>query len=317
VQQPLQGVQIPKTSREILAECHRRTREVVESHGGFLVKILFDGAHFLFGYPQAHEDDAERAVRAGLAVTRAVRDLRFECLAEALHARVGLSTGVVVISDPMGLGMRADELVVGEAPVLASFLLGLADPSAVMISASTRRLIGGLFEHRDLGAVQVNHLPDPVEVSEVLRESAIGSRLEALRSVSGELVGRGEELDLLLLRWQQAKLGEGRVVLLSGEAGIGKSRLARALQEHLSEEEHTLLIYHCSPYHQVSALHPTSIIAPPRVLLVWNTTASVPVGLYVVKHRMPKRGDLLVMQLPPKIEKLAVSRAMLSPKAPV
>jgi len=252
----LSGRVDPEDLREILAECHTRAREIVEAHGGSVAENLVDGAVFLFGYPQAHEDDAERAVRAGLALTRAGRHPELECLTEPLRARVGIATGVVVVSEPTRVGTGADHVVVGEAPLLASSLLTLAHSGAVLISAGTRRLIGTLFEYRDLGAVELKQIPGPVEVAEVLRESVIASRFEALRSGRAELVGRGDELDLLLRRWQQAKTGDGCVVLLTGEAGIGKSRLTRALQERLAEEPHTPLIYQCSPYHQDSALHP-------------------------------------------------------------
>jgi DNA-binding winged helix-turn-helix (wHTH) protein len=217
---------------DILAECHKRAQETVAAHGGFLVKSLTDGLQFLFGYPQAREDDAERAVRAALSVTRAIRGLRFENLPRSLQAHVGIATGIVMITEAMDVG--ADPFVVGEAPLLASALLGLAEPGSVMISDSTCRLIGTLFVCRDLGGVDIDDLGHEVKVSEVLHESAVGSRFEALRSNIGELVGREEELDLLLRRWNQAKSGQGRVVLLAGEAGIGKSRLAHTLQELLS-----------------------------------------------------------------------------------
>ena len=244
----------PEDLGEILAECHMRTEAAVTAHGGFLVKSLTDGLQFLFGYPQAREDDAERAVHAALAVTRAIGELKFEHLPQPLQPHVGIATGIVMITEAMDAGI--DSFVVGEAPLLASALLGLVEPGGVMISDSTRRLIGGLFACRDRGVVNIDHSGHQLRVSEVLRESAIGSRFEALRSNICELVGRGEELDLLLRRWEQAKSDDGRVVLLTGEAGIGKSRLARALQERVKRDRHTPLVFHCSPQHQDSAFYP-------------------------------------------------------------
>ena len=245
----------PEDLSAILAECHSRTREVVEAHGGFVAKNLVDGAHFLFGYPRAREDDAERAVRAGLAVARAVRELKFGCVAEPLQVRVGIATGVVVIGDPMG-GLDKDHGAVGDAPLLASLLLGLVHTSAVMVSASTRGLIGSLFECRDLGAAETNQLPQPVEAWEVLRENATGSRLEALRSVARKLVGREEELEILLRRWGQAKRGEGRVCLAERRGGHRQVEAHARFAGASGGEPHTPLVYHCSPYHQESAFHP-------------------------------------------------------------
>jgi hypothetical protein len=214
-----------------------------------------DGVLAYFGYPQAHEDDAERAIRAGLGVVDAVGQLDSKSV--ALQARIGIATGVVVVGDLIGEGSAQEQSVVGETPNLAARLQGLAEPNAVVIAASTRRLVGDLFECSDLGTVEVKGINAPVSAWQVLRPSIVESRFEALRgSALTPLVGRDEEIDLLLRRWARAKTGDGQVVLVSGEPGIGKSRLTAALVERLQGEPHIRLRYFCSPYRQDSALFP-------------------------------------------------------------
>ncbi len=214
-----------------------------------------DGVLVYFGYPRAHEDDAERAVRAGLAVIDAVG--RLDVKSVKLQARVGIATGLVVVGDLIGEGSAQEQSVVGETPNLAARLQALAEPDAVVIAAGTRRLVGDLFEYRDLGAVEVKGIAAPVPAWQVLRPSVVASRFEALRgSALTPLVGRDEEIDLLLRRWARAKAGDGQVVLISGEPGIGKSRITAALEERLHAEPHLRLRYFCSPYHQDSALFP-------------------------------------------------------------
>jgi hypothetical protein len=208
-----------------------------------------------FGYPQAHEDDAERAVRAGLVLVDAVSRLQAGRDA-TLQARIGIATGLVVVGDLIGENER-ERGVVGDTPNLAARLQALAEPGRVVISHSTRRLAGGMFEYRDLGKVALKGLGEPVQAWQVTGASALQSRFEAQHATDlTPLVGREEELDLLMRRWRQAASGEGRVVLLSGEPGIGKSRLTVALQERLQAEPHTRLRYFCSPQHTDSALYP-------------------------------------------------------------
>jgi Adenylate and Guanylate cyclase catalytic domain/AAA ATPase domain len=208
-----------------------------------------DGVLVYFGYPQAHEDDAERATRCGLTLVDRVQQLN---QSEELHARVGIATGLVVV-----VGEVVEHDVAGETPNLAARLQTLAEPDAVVIAANTRRLVGDLFDYRDLGSVEVKGIAAPVAACQVLRPSAIESRFEALRrSTLSSLIGRDEEIDLLLRRWMRAKTGDGQVVLVSGEAGIGKSCLTAALAERLHGEPHIRLRYFCSPYHQDSALYP-------------------------------------------------------------
>ena len=246
----------PEDLRKIIGAYHRRCAEVITKSGGFIAKYMGDGVLAYFGYPQAHEDDAERAVRAGLALVDAVAKL--DVGAEThLRVRVGIATGVVVVGDLLGEGAAREQAVVGETPNLAARLQTLAEPDTVVIGASTHRLLGDLFEYRDLGTRTVKGFDDPVPVWQVTGASVVDSRFEALRATTTSLVGRDEEIDLLMRRWEQAKGGEGCVVLLSGEAGIGKSRITQTVLEGLRGESHTPLRLFCSPHHQDSALYPT------------------------------------------------------------
>jgi len=205
-----------------------------------------DGVLVYFGYPRAHEDDAERAVRAGLGLIDAVG--RLEVGAASLQARVGIATGQVVVGDLIGEGPAQEHAVVGETPNLAARLQAVAEPDAVVIGGGTRRLIGDLFECRDLGAVEVKGIAGPVPAWRVLRASGVASRFEALRGAAlTPLIGRDEEIGLLLRRWARAKAGDGQIVLVSGEPGLGKSRLAAAFAERLQGEPHFRLRYFCSP----------------------------------------------------------------------
>jgi class 3 adenylate cyclase len=245
----------PEDLREVVTAYHRTIANAVGHFDGFVAKYMGDGVLVYFGYPRAHEDDAERAIRAGLGVIDAVG--RLDVKSVELQARVGIATGLVVVGDLIGEGSAQEQSVIGETPNLAARLQGLAEPDAVVIAASTRRLVGNLFEYRDLGPVEVKGISAPVPAWQVLRPSAVASRFEALRgSTLTPLVGRDEEIDLLLRRWARAKAGDGQVVLISGEPGIGKSRIAAGLEERLHADPHLRLRYFCSPYHQDSALYP-------------------------------------------------------------
>ena len=213
-----------------------------------------DGVLVYFGYPQAHEDDAERAVRAGLELVAAVTALKSPA---SLQTRVGIATGLVVVGDLIGSGEAQERGIVGETPNLAARLQGIAEPNTVVIAEGTRKLLGNLFELEDLGPKDLKGIAGPMRAWAALRASSAEGRFEALHA-SGltALVGREEELELLLRRWSRAKSGEGQVVLLSGEAGIGKSRLTAALLERLAGEPHTRLRYFCSPQHTDSAFYP-------------------------------------------------------------
>jgi class 3 adenylate cyclase/predicted ATPase len=239
----------PEDLRGIIGAYHRCVAETAETFSGYVARYMGDGVLIYFGYPQAHEDDAERATRCALAMVAGVSRLN---LTEKLHARAGIATGLVVVG-----GEVVEHDVVGETPNLAARLQALAEPDAVVIAAGTRRLVGDLFEYRDLGAFEVKGIAAPVPAWQVLRPSIVASRFEALRgSALTRLIGRGEEIDLLLRRWARAKTGDGQVVLVSGEPGLGKSRITAALEERLHAEAHLRLRYFCSPYHQDSALFP-------------------------------------------------------------
>jgi class 3 adenylate cyclase len=240
--------------REVISAYQKCVTETVERFGGFVAKYMGDGVLIYFGYPQAHEDDAERAVRAGLELVGAVSALKPNA---PLQTRVGIATGLVVVGDLIGSGEAQERGIVGETPNLAARLQGVAEPNVVVIAEDTRKLLGNLFELQDLGPKDLKGITGPAHAWAALRASSAEGRFEALHA-SGltELVGREEELELLLRRWSRAKTGEGHVVLLSGEAGIGKSRLTAALLERLAAEQHTRLRYFCSPQHTDSALYP-------------------------------------------------------------
>jgi class 3 adenylate cyclase len=246
----------PEDLRSIVAAYHKCVAATVARFDGFLAKYMGDGVLIYFGYPRAHEDDAERAVRAGLALTELVPTLKAG-QGSGLQVRVGIATGVVVVGDLTGEGEARERGVVGETPNLAARLQALAQPGQVVISQSSRRLSGGMFEYRDLGLVELKGLVDRVQAWHVTGASGVESRFEAQHEAKlTPLIGRQEELELMLRRWRQAVEGEGRVILVSGEAGIGKSRLIAELQDQLQAEPHTRLRYFCSPHHTDSAFHP-------------------------------------------------------------
>jgi class 3 adenylate cyclase/predicted ATPase len=243
----------PEDLREVISAYQKCVAETVGRFGGFVAKYMGDGVLVYFGYPQAHEDDAERAVRAGLELVGAVGGLKTHA---PLQTRVGIATGLVVVGDLIGSGEAQERGIVGETPNLAARLQGVAEPNSVVIAEGTRRLVGNLFELEDLGAQSLKGIEGPVRAWAAVRPSSVESRFDALHAGElTELVGREEELELLLRRWSKAKDGEGQVVLLSGEPGIGKSRLTAALLERLADEPHTRVRYFCSPQHTDSAFY--------------------------------------------------------------
>ncbi len=222
---------------------------------GHIAKFMGDGVLAYFGWPQAHEDDAERAVRAGLALVQTVGEL--EAGGHRLAARIGIATGLVVVGETVGEGEAQERSVVGETPNLAARLQALAAPGSVVISQATRRLVGRLFELTDLGPTQIKGFAEPVAAFRVEGEGSADGRFEALHGQRlTPLIGRDHELAMLLERWNWAKDGDGQVVLIAGEAGIGKSRLLHALREKLADEPHFAISHLCSAYHTNSALHP-------------------------------------------------------------
>jgi class 3 adenylate cyclase len=244
----------PEDLREMIGAYRKCVAQTIDRFDGFVAKYMGDGVLIYFGYPRAHEDDAERAVQAGLALIEAVGGLKTP---EPLQTRVGIATGLVVVGDLIGSGEAQERGVVGETPNLAARLQALAEPNAVVIALSTRRLLGDLFEYRNLGAVEVKGFAEPVQACQIVRPCAIESRFEALHVAAlTPLVGREEEIELLNRRWMRAKSGDGQVVLLSGEPGIGKSRLTATVLEHVASEPHIRLRYFCSPHHTDSAFSP-------------------------------------------------------------
>ncbi|MHC4067387.1 MAG: ATP-binding protein, partial [Planctomycetota bacterium] len=246
----------PEDLREVMRRYQDAVAGSIARYDGYLAKFLGDGVLAYFGWPQAYEDQAERAVRSGLDAVAAITGIELEN-GSTLRGRVGIATGEVVIGDIIGETSTQSEAVVGETPNLAARLQTVAEPDQVVIGSTTHRLIGDLFDYRDLGLKSLKGIADPVPAWQVLGERAVESRFEAAHAgkLTG-LVGREHELGLLLDRWMLVKGGEGQVVLLSGEAGIGKSRMVQALREHVRDQAHFRLRYQCSPYHSNSAFYP-------------------------------------------------------------
>src|ERR1700716_2352426 len=243
----------PEDLREVISAYQKCVAETVARFGGFVAKYMGDGVLIYFGYPQAHEHDAERAVRAGLEVVAAITALKSSV---PLQTRIGIATGLVVVGDLIGSGEAQERGIVGETPNLAARLQAIAEPNSVVIAEGTRKQLGNLFELQDLGAKDLKGLAGLTPAWAVLWRSSIESRFEALRSGGTPLVGRAEEFELLLRRWQQVESGQGRVVVLTGEPGIGKSRVTAALQGHLQLDPQARLRQFCSPHHQSTPLHP-------------------------------------------------------------
>jgi len=246
----------PEELREVTAICHLRLRRAIEGQGGFVAYFSSDGALAYFGYPTTGEHDAERAVRAALTLVDSVGALPPRADV-SLRVRVGVATGAVVISPPIDPGAPGGRAVIGEPPNLARRLGASASPGVVLIDATTRQLAGGLFDYAELGETHLDGLDKPVEAWRVLGASAVASRFRARLPTMSPMIGREEELDLLRRRWAMAKAGDGQVALISGDAGIGKSRLAETLIDEVGGEPHALLRCFCSPHHQDNALHPS------------------------------------------------------------
>src|SRR3954471_7239604 len=208
----------PEDLREVIRSYQTRVATTIRQFNGFIARYVGDGVLIYFGWPQAHETDAERAVRAGLAVATTVSEAPMA--GQTLQVRIGIATGLVVVGEPIGSGDSRQQTAVGETPNLAARLQGLAGPGQVVIDAATRRQIGRLFDCQELGTIELKGLPEPVPAWQVMSENRALGQFEALRSGITPLVGREEELELLLRRWTQAKTGEGRVVLISGEPGV-------------------------------------------------------------------------------------------------
>jgi class 3 adenylate cyclase len=254
----LSGRLDPEDLREVVRAYQETAAEVIQNFEGHIAQYLGDGLLVYFGYPRAHEDDAHRAVRAGLGIIEAMGSLNSRLEATEgiqLAVRLGIHTGPVVVGE-MGGGGRHEQLAMGETPNIAARLEGLAEPDTVVISAMTTRLVQGAFALEDLGSHRLKGVPEPMAVARVLNPIVTQRDDEVGSEVLTALVGRDEEIGLLMRRWEQGKEGLGQVVLISGEPGIGKSALAEVLREHVAGEGHTRTTYRCSPYHTNSALYP-------------------------------------------------------------
>ena len=224
----------PEDLREVISAYQKCVVDTAQRSGGFVAQFMGDEALVYFGYPQAQEDDAERALRAGLELVAAVGALKSHA---PLQTRVGIATGLVVVGDLIGSGASQEQAIVGETPNLAARLKDIAEPNSVVVAESTRKLVGNLFELDDLGSRELKGMTGAVRAWAALRLASVESRFDALHATGvTELVGREEELELLLRRWSEAKTGEGQVVLLSGEPGIGKSRILNELRKRLETQ---------------------------------------------------------------------------------
>jgi class 3 adenylate cyclase/tetratricopeptide (TPR) repeat protein len=252
----LSGQLDPEDLRDVIAAYQSAAAAQIEKWGGYIARYMGDGILVYFGYPQAHEDDPERAVHAGLDIIAKVNhlDVRPDL---ALHVRIGVATGVVVAGDIIGEGASEERVVLGVTPNLAARLQSLAEYDTVVISDRTHRLTGGFFDYEDLGPHQLKGIKDPENAWRVTGTSQTTSRFEATTEAGlSPLVGREEEISLLLGRWRQCKSGEGQVVMLSGEAGVGKSRIVEAFCRRIENEDHGTITLSCSPFHSNTALYP-------------------------------------------------------------
>jgi class 3 adenylate cyclase/tetratricopeptide (TPR) repeat protein len=239
----------PEDLRALMQSYQKAAGEVIERFGGHVAQYLGDGLMTYFGWPQAHEDDGERAVRASLDIVEAIN-------AMDLQVRIGIATGPVVVGETGAGDASVPKLAVGETPNLAARLQGLAEADEIVVGPSTRRLLGGTFELADMGEQALKGIVEPVQAHRVTGIATTEGRFEAQHQHLTPLVGREAEMAMVIARWEQAKAGEGQVIVLGGEPGIGKSRITQALMERVADEPHTRLRYQCSPYHTNSALHP-------------------------------------------------------------
>lgn len=249
----------PEDLREVMLSYQEVCEREISRFGGHIAKYLGDGLLVYFGYPKAHEDDAQRSARTGLEIVRAIRDMpqQNKMKKQSLQVRIGIHTGLVVVGE-MGAGeVREKMAIVGETPNIAARLEGLADTNTVVVSRASYQLIEGYFDCESIGKHTLKGISRPMEVYKVLSESGLRSRLE-VASTKGlsSLVGREKEVELMFDTWEKAKEGSGQLVLLSGEAGIGKSRLVEVLKNHLADEQHQIINARCLPYFQNSFLYP-------------------------------------------------------------
>ncbi len=294
----------PEEYREVVQLYQDTGNAVVNRYEGYTAQHLGDGLLVYFGYPVAHEDDAARAVRAGLEIVAAIQRLSpFSSEVKELQVRIGIHTGPVVVGE-IGSGTKRELLAMGETPNVAARLQSLAAPQTVVLSLATQRLAAGLFAYQDLGSLSLKGLSAPTQVYQALRESDARNRFEVEATIGlTPLTGRDEELALLRRHWEQAKEGEGQVVLLSGEPGIGKSRLMREFRDRVLREDAISIEFHCSPYHQNSAFSP--IIDRLQRTLQWQKDESA-------QDKLAKLRTLLARYRFPQPETLSLFAALLS-----
>ncbi|MGI9421409.1 MAG: ATP-binding protein [Geminicoccaceae bacterium] len=248
----------PEDLLDVLRSFRDTSAEIIGEHDGYVSRYLGDGFLALFGYPSAHEDDAERAAHAGLAIAEAVSQLRIARHDDLrLAVRVGMATGLVIAGEVIGEGHSREEAIIGETPNLASRLQNLAVPNTVVIADSTRRLLRDAFEYRSLGKHTLKGFNDPVQAWRIVGMSDVETRFDAAQTSGlAPLINREAELDLMYRLWTEVKTSSSRVLLLGGDAGIGKSRLIKALRDRIASEEHSALQFQCSQHHRYTALHP-------------------------------------------------------------
>jgi TOMM system kinase/cyclase fusion protein len=325
----------PEDLREVVRAYQEACAKVIARFEGHIAQYLGDGLLVYFGYPLAHEDDAQRAVRTGLGIVEALGQLNARLVQERgvqLAVRLGIHTGLVVVGE-VGGGTRQEQLALGETPNLAARLQGIAAPNTVVISAATLQLLGGFFACQSLGAPLLRGFTQPLEVYQVLYESMARSRLEAAGSTGlTPLVGREQEVALLRERWVQVKDGLGQVVFLCGEAGIGKSRLVQVLKEHVAAEPQAWLTpCQCSPYYQNTALYPMIDLlervalrfereeSPPHklsklegFLVQYGLPLAEAVPLFAALLSLPLTADYVPLTLPPEQQKQKLLHALLT-----
>jgi predicted ATPase/class 3 adenylate cyclase len=289
----------PEELREVVRAYQRVCAEAIQRFEGHIAQYLGDGLLVYFGYPQAHEDDGQRAVRAALGMVQAIARLNDRLGREwgvRLAVRVGIHTGMVVVGE-MGSGGRQEQLALGETPNVAARLQDLAAADTIVISAATQRLVQGVFVCEELGAHALKGVATPVRVCRVLREREAKNGVGmAVGGGLTPLLGREQEVGMLLERWAQVKDGYGQVVLLNGEAGIGKSRLVEVVKERVTGERHTRIELRCSPYYQHSALHP--MIEALRRLLRWRQEDFAPEKLSKLETALSRHGFWLPNVVP-------------------
>lgn len=246
----------PEEFRDVIRSYQNACNEAIERYEGYIARYVGDGLFVHFGFPHAHEDEAERAVHSALGILKAVHELETG-REQPLRVRIGISTGLVVVGDIIGHGASEEQAVVGETPNIAARLHTLAEPDSILISASTRRLLGDQFNYEDLGTQTLKGISAPMRIWRIKGARALESRFDATHGGRlTALIGRDPELELMFERWRRAAAGEGQVILLAGEAGIGKSRIIGALRDRIATEDHVRIYYQCSPHHIHSPLYP-------------------------------------------------------------